>query len=416
MKSKVIGNYRVISTLGAGSYSKVKKVVHIATHKEYALKIIDQQLISDNRMKKQFKREIEVMSILDHPGLIKLHEYMHSDRKLYFVLDLAEGGELFNKLAEEGALSEALARSYFQQLIDALDYMHKRNAIHRDLKPENLLLDSSGHLKIADFGLSVLSQGECCLKTRCGTPNYVAPEIFSSDGYAGPPVDVWSAGVILYVMLSATLPFNAPSLPELANQIINVRIWYPTSFSAGAVDLLKHIIVADPAERYTIEQIRQHPWFNVDYTPIRGNDVKNVAVSLEPTEVTVKMMNVEPEPAQTLNAFELLAKISQVKMGRLIDNSAQTNSPTSFSTQKSVIEVTEIVNKELKEMHAKLLNVKEKKNVIKALVPIANNQVQVRIEMNDIKGTTLIEFCRMKGSNFDFMRMYRNFKQKLTLA
>ena len=153
MTTKLIGDYQIIKTLGEGTYSKVKQAVNIKTGKEYAIKIIDQQFIKENHMEKQFKREIEVMSSLDHPGLIKLHEYMHSNKKLFFVLDLAEGGELFNKLAQDGPLPEDLARSYFQQLIDALDYMHKRKAIHRDLKPENLLLDKEGHLKIADIGL-----------------------------------------------------------------------------------------------------------------------------------------------------------------------------------------------------------------------------------------------------------------------
>lgn len=416
MTTKLIGEYRIIKTLGEGTYSKVKQAVNIKTGKEYAIKIIDQQFIKENHMEKQFKREIEVMSSLDHPGLIKLHEYMHSNKKLFFVLDLAEGGELFNKLAQDGPLPEDLARSYFQQLIDALDYMHKRKAIHRDLKPENLLLDKEGHLKIADFGLSVLNQNDSVLKTRCGTPNYVAPEVFTSDGYFGPPVDIWGAGVILYVMLRAALPFDAPTLPELANQIINVQIIYPSTFPPGAVDLLKHIIVEDPNKRYTIEQIRKHPWFNVDYHKIKGGDSKkkNNKVICTPTEVVVKKEKKVEQPVQSINAFELMAKISCVKMDRLVDNTIPINSPTSFSTPKSIDEVKSIINKVFKEMHAKILETKEKNNLIKALVPIANNQVSVRIEITSLQGTNLIEFCRIKGSNFDFLRMYRTFKQKLT--
>lgn len=408
---KTVGDYKLIKTLGEGSFSKVKQAVHIPTGKVYAIKIIDMNLVKENNMDKQLEREIKVMKVMNHPNLIKLHAVLHSPKNYFLVLDLAEGGELFNKLAQDGPLPEAAARSYFQQLIDALDYMHKHNTIHRDLKPENLLLDSEGNLKIADFGLSIMANSTSeLLKTRCGTPNYVAPEIFCANGYVGPPADLWSAGVILYVMLAAALPFDAPTLPELARQIMKVQIVYPDSFPRGAVELMKHIIVASPEERYTIEQIRQDPWFKVNYKPrLAGSDKE----SFPDAEVTVSQKDESSQEDDTINAFELIAKMSGVDMGRLVDHNIPVNASTTISTSKTQQEIESILTKALNKLHAEIHS-KEGKS-IKAIVPVSNNQVTIQVYISNVTGDTrIVEFCRLKGQQFDFLRVYRTLKTKLT--
>lgn len=408
---KTVGDYKLLKTLGEGSFSKVKSAVHVPTGKVYAIKIIDMNLVKENNMDKQLEREIKVMKIMNHPNLIKLHAVLHSPKNYFLVLDLAEGGELFNKLAQDGPLPEAAARSYFQQLIDALDYMHKHNTIHRDLKPENLLLDSEGNLKIADFGLSIMANSTSdLLKTRCGTPNYVAPEIFCANGYVGPPADLWSAGVILFVMLAAALPFDAPTLPELARQIMKVQITYPKSFPPGAVNLMKHIIVAAPEERYTIEQIRNDPWFKVNYKPrVAGKDNE----TFPDAEVTESKKEEEPQEDDTINAFELIAKMSGVDMGRLVDHNIPVNASTTISTNKPVQDIQSILNKTLTQLHAEIHS-KEGNKSIKAIVPIANNQVILRIDISNVTGDThIVEFCRLKGQQFDFLRVYRTLKSKL---
>lgn len=412
---KIVGDYKLIKTLGEGSFSKVKLVENIKTNEQFAMKIIDQQLVKENKMENQLKREINVMLKMNHPGLIKLHGVMHSKKNIFLVLDLAQGGELFNKLAQDGPLEENLARKYFQQLIDALDYMHSKNAIHRDLKPENLLLDSQGNLKIADFGLSIMAPSTSeLLKTRCGTPNYVAPEIFYADGYVGPSADIWSAGVILFVMLAAALPFDAPTLPEIARQIMNVQIMYPSNFPKQAVDLMKHILLANPSERYTIEQIRQHPWFKVDYHQIKGRDSD---ATVHDIEVTMEKTPDQPEPAEedddSMNAFELIAKMSGVSMDRMIDKSKPAQSSTSVSSTKPLNEILEIIQRTLKLSNAKVHQQKNER-VIKATIPVGVNEVGIKIEVTSItKGTYLIEFLRLKGGLFDFLRVYRTIRDKL---
>jgi carbon catabolite-derepressing protein kinase len=179
------------------------------------------------------------------------------------VLEFA-GGELFDYIVQNGRMKEPDARRFFQQMLCAVEYCHRHKIVHRDLKPENLLLDDNLNVKIADFGLSNIMTDGNFLKTSCGSPNYAAPEVIGGKLYAGPEVDVWSCGVILYVLLVGRLPFDDEHIPSLFAKIARGSYSIPQWIPVAAANLIKKMLVVNPVQRATIEDIRQDPWFLVD--------------------------------------------------------------------------------------------------------------------------------------------------------
>ncbi|KAM3281731.1 CBL-interacting serine/threonine-protein kinase 9 isoform X3 [Capsicum chacoense] len=197
----------------------------------------------------QIKREISTMKLIRHPNVVRIFEVMASKTKIYIVLEYVHGRELFDEIDRQGKLKEDEARRYFQQLINAVDYCHSRGVYHRDLKPENLLLDSFGTLKVSDFGLSALSKqvrDDGLLHTACGTPNYVAPEVLTDKGYDGTTTDVWSCGVILFVLLAGYLPFDEPNLNSLYRKILKASFSLPPWLSSSSKNLIKRILDPNP--------------------------------------------------------------------------------------------------------------------------------------------------------------------------
>ncbi|KAM3349390.1 hypothetical protein ACQJBY_022424 [Aegilops geniculata] len=220
------------------------------------------------------------MKLVRHPNVVRLHEVLASRKKIFIILEFITGGELFDKIIRHGRLSEADACKYFQQLIDGVDFCHSKGVYHRDLKPENLLLDSQGNLKISDFGLSAWpAQGAALLRTTCGTPNYVAPEVLSHKGYDGALADTWSCGVILYVLLAGYLPFDEVDLTTLYGKIESAEYSFPAVFPSGAKSLIRRILDPSPDTRIRIEEIRKDEWFKKNYEPVR--ELENEEVNLD---------------------------------------------------------------------------------------------------------------------------------------
>ncbi|CAI5465702.1 unnamed protein product [Closterium sp. Yama58-4] len=279
-----IGEYEVGGTLGEGTFAKVKYAVHATTGEPVAMKVLDKEKIIRHKMVDQIKREISVMKLVRHPNVVRLYEVLASRTKIYIILEFVTGGELFDKIVNKGRLEEEEARRYFQQLIDAMEYCHSKGVAHRDLKPENLLLDSKDNIKISDFGLSALPQqvrADGLLHTTCGTPNYVAPEVLSDRGYNGVLADIWSCGVILYVLLAGFLPFDEPDVPSLYRKIQRSDFGFPTWFSAGAKRLITGILQPNPKLRYRYQEIKKDPWFRTNYAPVpvpvdTGDDMGDV--------------------------------------------------------------------------------------------------------------------------------------------
>ena len=275
-----IGAYDVVRTLGEGSFGKVKLATHRFTKQEVALKIISRKKLISRDMAGRVEREIQYLQLLRHPHIIKLYEHQgfHNKKALadhcrytvitsptdiIMVLEYA-GGELFDYLVKHGKMAETKARRFFQQIVCAVEYCHRHKIVHRDLKPENLLLDSDLNVKIADFGLSNIMTDGNFLKTSCGSPNYAAPEVISGKLYAGPEVDVWSCGVILYVLLVGRLPFDDDLIPALFKKIATGSYQTPPFVSSGARHIIHKMLKVNPVQRISIPDIRQDPWFNED--------------------------------------------------------------------------------------------------------------------------------------------------------
>ncbi|XP_028677931.2 MAP/microtubule affinity-regulating kinase 3a isoform X2 [Erpetoichthys calabaricus] len=259
-----IGNYRLLKTIGKGNFAKVKLARHILTGREVAIKIIDKTQLNPTSLQKLF-REVRIMKILNHPNIVKLFEVIETDKTLYLVMEYASGGEVFDYLVAHGRMKEKEARSKFRQIVSAVQYCHQKYIVHRDLKAENLLLDADMNIKIADFGFSNEFTLGNKLDTFCGSPPYAAPELFQGKKYDGPEVDVWSLGVILYTLVSGSLPFDGQNLKELRERVLRGKYRIPFYMSTDCENLLKRFLVLNPAKRGTLEQIMKDRWINAGY-------------------------------------------------------------------------------------------------------------------------------------------------------
>ncbi|KAL7247198.1 hypothetical protein ACSBR2_002168 [Camellia fascicularis] len=228
--------YELGRLLGQGTSARVYYARSLKTGESVSIKEIDKEKVLRVELVDQIKREISVMRLVKHPNIVQLYEVMATKTKIYFVIEYAKGGELFNQVAK-GKLKEDVARKYFQQLIKAVDFCHSRGVYHRDLKPENLLLDENENLKVSEYGLSgfaELKQQDGLLHTTCGTPAYVAPEVINTKGYDGAKAksNIWSCGLILFVLLAGYLPFRDSNLMETYRKIGKAECKCPNWFPA----------------------------------------------------------------------------------------------------------------------------------------------------------------------------------------
>jgi 5'-AMP-activated protein kinase catalytic alpha subunit len=292
--SKVLmQRYELGRLLGQGTFGKVYYGRSTITNQSVAIKMIDKDKVIKNDQADSIKREISIMRLVKHPNIIQLFEVMATKSKIYFVIEYAKGGELFKKVAK-GKLKEDIAHKYFKQLISAVDYCHSRGVYHRDIKPENILLDENENLKISDFGLSALTESkrqDGLLHTTCGTPAYVAPEVIKRKGYDGSKADIWSCGVVLFVLLAGYVPFNDSNLMDMYRKISNADFKCPNWFPRNVRKLLCKMLDPNPDTRICIDNIKQCSWFK--YGPngrkkkqeMENNTISSLATnSVAPTD------------------------------------------------------------------------------------------------------------------------------------
>ncbi|XP_076603274.1 serine/threonine-protein kinase SIK1 [Chaetodon auriga] len=260
-----VGFYEIIRTLGKGNFAVVKLAKHKVTKTQVAIKIIDKTRLNPSNLEKIY-REVQIMKLLNHPHIIKLYQVMETKDMLYIVTEYAKNGEMFDHLTSNGRMSEDEARKKFWQILTAVDYCHRHHIVHRDLKTENLLLDANMNIKLADFGFGNFYNAGEPLSTWCGSPPYAAPEVFEGKEYEGPQLDIWSLGVVLYVLVCGSLPFDGPSLPALRQRVTEGRFRIPFFMSQDCENLIRKMLVVDPARRISVAQIKQHRWMLEDPT------------------------------------------------------------------------------------------------------------------------------------------------------
>eukprot|EP01124_Arcella_intermedia_P015955 TRINITY_DN224_c0_g1_i3.p1 TRINITY_DN224_c0_g1~~TRINITY_DN224_c0_g1_i3.p1 ORF type:complete len:340 (+),score=91.13 TRINITY_DN224_c0_g1_i3:37-1056(+) len=259
--------------LGKGNFSSVHLAVSKETRHRVAIKVI-QKLGAKNKPE-MLKNEVQILKKMEHPYIIKLYDIFETDTTLYLVMELVTGGELFDRIVEREQYSEENAKQVMKQLFSAIEYFHSLDIVHRDLKPENLLLENETddtNIKVTDFGLSRIYNDDM-MQTACGTPGYVAPEVLECKGY-DKEVDMWSAGVILYILLCGYPPFYSENEPELFESIMTASYTFHSPYwdhiSTEAKDLISHLLVVSPKERLAATEALQHSWFTIDSEDARA--------------------------------------------------------------------------------------------------------------------------------------------------
>ncbi|KAK4717649.1 hypothetical protein R3W88_015987 [Solanum pinnatisectum] len=348
--SILMERYEVGRLLGQGTFAKVYYARNIKTGQSVAIKVIDKEKVLRVGLMNQIKREISVMKLVRHPNVVHLYEVMATKTKIYFIMEYCKGGELFNKVVK-GRLKEDAARKYFQQLINAVDFCHSRGVYHRDLKPENLLLDDDENLKISDFGLSALAESkhqDGLLHTTCGTPAYVAPEVINRRGYNGTKADIWSCGVVLYVLLAGYLPFQDSNLMEMYRKIGKAEYKCPSWFPPEARRLLSRMLDPNPSSRISLAKIRASPWFR------RGISTSSKSTVVDEVSTEIASANTEDKQEVAsipkLNAFDIISLFAKFDLSRLFEEPCL-KKETKFTSRKTasvIISKLENIAKHLK--------------------------------------------------------------------
>ncbi|KAG5598446.1 hypothetical protein H5410_029816 [Solanum commersonii] len=348
--SILMERYEVGRLLGQGTFAKVYYARNIKTGQSVAIKVIDKEKVLRVGLMNQIKREISVMKLVRHPNIVHLYEVMATKTKIYFIMEYCKGGELFNKVLK-GRLKEDAARKYFQQLINAVDFCHSRGVYHRDLKPENLLLDDDENLKISDFGLSALVESkhqDGLLHTTCGTPAYVAPEVINRRGYDGTKADIWSCGVVLYVLLAGYLPFQDSNLMEMYRKIGKAEYKCPSWFPPEARRLLSRMLDPNPSSRISLAKIRVSSWFR------RGISTSSKSTVVDEVSTDFASANTEDKQEVAsipkLNAFDIISLYAKFDLSRLFEEPCL-KKETKFTSRKTasvIISKLENIAKHLK--------------------------------------------------------------------
>uniref|UniRef100_A0A8C0SSA1 Maternal embryonic leucine zipper kinase n=1 Tax=Canis lupus familiaris TaxID=9615 RepID=A0A8C0SSA1_CANLF len=286
--------YELYETIGTGGFAKVKLACHILTGEMVAIKIMDKNALGSDLPR--IKTEIEALKNLRHQHICQLYHVLETANKIFMVLEYCPGGELFDYIISQDRLSEEETRVVFRQILSAVAYVHSQGYAHRDLKPENLLFDEYHKLKLIDFGLCAKPKGnkDYHLQTCCGSLAYAAPELIQGKSYLGSEADVWSMGILLYVLMCGFLPFDDDNVMALYKKIMRGKYEVPKWLSSSSILLLQQMLQVDPKKRISMKNLLSHPWIMHDYNcPVEWQS-KNSIIHLDEdciTELSVHHRN-----------------------------------------------------------------------------------------------------------------------------
>ncbi|KAJ6915280.1 hypothetical protein NC651_017315 [Populus alba x Populus x berolinensis] len=392
----IFGKYEMGRLLGKGTFAKVFYGKHLVTGESVAIKVISKDQVKKEGMMEQIQREISVMRLVRHPNIVELKEVMATKTKIFFVMEYVRGGELFAKVAK-GRLKEEAARKYFQQLISAIDYCHSRGVYHRDLKPENLLLDEDENLKISDFGLSALPEQfrqDGLLHTQCGTPAYVAPEVLRKKGYDGSKADIWSCGVILYVLLAGFLPFQDENVMKMYRKVFKAEYQFPPWFSTDSKRLISRLLVADPEKRITIPAIMRNHWFLKGFS-------RPVAFSIQ--ESSMEKTEQDLDSCSVVNTNFISSMSSGFDLSGLFETKRKSGSM--FTSKFSASAIMEKIEGVARGLSYKVAKVKDFKVTLQGPCEGRKGKLAVTAEVFEVAPeVAVVEFSKSSGDTLEYTR------------
>ncbi|KAL8209989.1 hypothetical protein R6Q57_006721 [Mikania cordata] len=399
------GKYERGKLIEKGTFAKVYHGRELSSGESVAIKVFNKDQVTDHGMVDQIQREISATRLVRHRNIVELREVFATKSKIYYVMEYVSGGELFAKVAGGERLKEDIARKYFQQLIRAVDFCHSRGVSHGDIKPENLLLDSNDDLKITDFGFSALSKQkryDGLLHTLCGTPAYVAPEVLRKKGYDGAKADIWSCGVVLYVLLAGFLPFHDENLTNLYRKIFKAEYEFPPWFSPEARKVISKILMADPQRRISIDGITRVPLYRRGLSRPNSFRLKKERVSSpDPANRTLKKSTSSPA---FFNAFELISTMSSgFDLSTLFESKEKKKVSSVFTSMFSAPTIIERIEAAARWLRFNVEMEDDFKVKMEATEKGRKGVLTVTAEVFEmVTGMTVVEFSKDSGDTLEY--------------
>jgi serine/threonine protein kinase len=299
------GSYSYLRTLGCGSFAVVVLVVHVPTQEQWACKVVPRSKMQDDAVLQRFIQEIDILQSVEHQSIVKIKEVLYTDQNLFIVTEYCPNGELSTYLSNAGELQFPEIQKFFFQIIHALYFLHERGVAHRDIKLDNILLDEENNLRLADFGFSRYSDGSSLMETPCGSPYYAAPEILCGKSYDGTKSDIWSAGVVLYILATGKVPWTATNRKHLYQQISHAQFTVPPYLDVDISITITSCLKPNPANRPSAYELLFFPLLK----PVSGDILVPIMKNKHRKLTSVTMTG----PAKDSSLHSLLYKQSAAR-------------------------------------------------------------------------------------------------------